>query len=403
MQLRYRTRVQSFWCQLANALSIRKKGDIECIADDLIIEILRKLPAEDVFKCRRVCRRWRALTSSPQFIEEHLNTGCRSILLLQYPLERHLKFYFIDEKLKRKNTMSWSISTKYMPASRMAQVVDSCHGLLLFRCGYPNSNFFVCNPVTQEALILRQPYPEGSVIGIFFHSPTKEYRLLYTHHIQGNQNEFFIARIGSGTTYSWRRLGTTFGHKYFCTPPLIIGKCLYWIVSCYTIHPCADSILEFNIDSEEFKALPHPGTGCYFGGRCQITKFFSKMERDGAALCFVYDDKILVWVLKDHTKWSSWEKMYEVNLWALKKDLHMKIYCQFKIGNIENKELLILVSAENGLLIRYNLETKTIRKIRIRKCNDVLSSQFVVIIDYAKSLVSLKDLCAPHRKRSCEN
>ncbi|XVE60656.1 hypothetical protein DITRI_Ditri05aG0145800 [Diplodiscus trichospermus] len=361
------------------------------VPDNIIVEILSRLSADEVLKCRRVCKKWQDLTSSREFTEKQVRHA-RPISFVQYLWPRdhnsELELYFLDEKLKKKKMMSKRLCTKFMSPclSDHLLLVDSCDGLVLFRSD-STSKIFICNPIMQEVVILKKPYLEGYVFGILFHSLTKEYRLLYTRWISSNHNEFFILTPGSK---SWRRLGTTTcGYGALWVSPLIMNKSIYWAIgSNYT--PCTNSILVFNIEREEFKTLPHPGGQC-FSGQCRGKMIFSTMERYGGALCFDCLDSIKVWVLKDEEK-RIWEKIYDVNLWAMKEDLFLSPYSRFRIGNTQNKELM-LVCSMSGVLIRHNLEKKTIKKIRAKKYK-VRSHWNLCMCNYAKSLVSLKDLYA---------
>ncbi|XVF30584.1 hypothetical protein REPUB_Repub16aG0071000 [Reevesia pubescens] len=370
---------------------------MESLPDDLIVEILSRLPADEVLKFRRVCRKWRALTSSRQFIEQNVKHAS-SILFQQYlhiKLERrlYLEFYFLDEKLKKK-MMRRRVCTWFMNGSidYYPSVVDTCDGLLLLRADNPliSKAFFICNPITQEVLTLMKPYPEGFVFAIFFHSLSKEYRVLYYRLISGNHMEFFIRSLG--LSKYWRRLGT------FCqqTIPIqsckIIDKSIYW-TALPNSTPCTNSIIAFNMENEEFKALGHPGEECSSStGQCREHMALSQFERYGLALCFIYSKAMHVWVLKDHEKWS-WDKMYEVNLdWDVKGYPLQKRY--LTIGSIQNKE--ILLEDIRGVIYRYNLQRNTFTSLlfpsKYQKQRFYFIKKKTILLNFTKSLVSLKEI-----------
>ncbi|OMO90473.1 hypothetical protein COLO4_19135 [Corchorus olitorius] len=128
----------------------------------------------------------------------------------------------------------------------------------------------------------------GGLIGIFFHSSTKEYRFLY---IKTNWNssyhEYFILSLGYKF---WRSLGT-FTHGTCVFASVISNNSPHWLVPRGTA-PCSESILVFNPDLETFKVLPHPGSQCC-SKLCENYMILNRTDQmDGLSLSMIYDKAI---------------------------------------------------------------------------------------------------------------
>ena len=52
-----------------------EQQNIPFLPDDIIVQILLKMPAEQLWKCRTVCKRWYALILNPNFAQKHAQEG----------------------------------------------------------------------------------------------------------------------------------------------------------------------------------------------------------------------------------------------------------------------------------------------------------------------------------------
>ncbi|KAH7853997.1 hypothetical protein Vadar_008944 [Vaccinium darrowii] len=225
----------------------------------------------------------------------------------------------------------------------------SRNGLLVFRptfltCVY----FFVCNPLT-----IRSPVNPGIVCGIFSHPPTKDYRLLFVHRRllckpeEGFDFEYFLYSLRG---QFWRKLGDFPYRPNPHAPPTILNGALHWVVNPYWrnenyIPPCSNSIITFNMDTEEFRSIRHPGLiECPTRNVHECFQFFQMKGK--LAFCSGSSSGIFVWfwVLEDYENWI-WEKRYFVNLdWDLKHypfDTRSLLSDSgIKLVDIQNDELL---------------------------------------------------------------
>ncbi|GMP39815.1 hypothetical protein CsSME_00010505 [Camellia sinensis var. sinensis] len=59
--------IPHLWGQLVCSDTLHKEGFIGLLPDEIIIDILSRLPTNCVLECRKVCKKWLALTSIPYF------------------------------------------------------------------------------------------------------------------------------------------------------------------------------------------------------------------------------------------------------------------------------------------------------------------------------------------------
>ncbi|KAM7481763.1 hypothetical protein LguiB_006346 [Lonicera macranthoides] len=415
------------WDQLVGLCTSCKKGSARCLSDDITIEILSRLPADCVLECRRVCRKWRALTSSPSFAELHLKratTTPPSLFLhwLDYslgssisPSKKHGELnFFVYDKIGQKANSEKRIITKVLCSSGKemyhygAKVVNSCDGLIMFLATCRSAAAFVFNPVTQELITIPCPFALTNPCGIYFHPSTHEYKLLSCAYKELSlPQDYYTYSLKSKV---WKNLNyssycrTTRGHR----PAILLNRCLHWIVHRNdTInnnnnnifnHPCKYAIMVFGTETEDFQVLPHPGDACYYRPN-EHENMHLLGTRDHMYLCHVtWNEVIHVWVLEDYACWV-WNRRYKVNLdWDVKcfpfddNPPNSPSYDTnyLKVLGAHNGELLIYWKARG--LFSYHLEQNTVGKVAIKVEGCVTPSPWASV--YTKSLISLSDIYA---------
>ncbi|KAK2986391.1 hypothetical protein RJ640_008802 [Escallonia rubra] len=250
--------------QLVRSCITRKETVVSPLPDDVIIEILTRLPADFVLECRMVCTKWRKLISSPYFAEEHLKRVDQSTFVQLDCCISHLRKFnmlILDEAAQRGARLtkicvgSESSMTKYHP-----KLFGSCNGLLLFQGLMNRTTLFVSNPTTHEEITLSTPTQRGCPFGIFFHPTTRQYKLLFVQPVWQCYN-YFIQTVGAKM---WRQF-TSFPYRpAWGVSAAISNGSLHWMVDHqyrrrYESGPCQHAIMVFNMDSENIRSMPHPG------------------------------------------------------------------------------------------------------------------------------------------------
>ncbi|KAJ4838767.1 hypothetical protein Tsubulata_040787 [Turnera subulata] len=377
-----------------------KKVEIESLPDDLIINILSRLPADHVLECRRVCKRWRALTSTSSFARLQLKRATPGILAgcMNYRNPRCIYVNSASEGLLQPMRRFLNAALllddegEPIPPHQLAEpniwLLTSRDGLILGRRKEPDY-VVVINPLTQEEITI----PEHSnnenkafTCGLYFHPPTKEYRMLSAF-LQGNYYQYIIVNLP--TSSSWRALS----HRFYCCPAssdaILASGNLHWIVEHNTHiltlkmqkddHPCANSILRFNIFTENLDTMPHPEHGTCPGPSCGQMRL---LEVDGnLSLSHRRGYSVNVWTLADYASWH-WRRRYKLDLAH-----HVFPKCSLKARAhllwIQDDEAFLHL--EQGLFV-YNLKLRTLREIKLSQKNRY------IFCSHTKSLVSLRKI-----------
>ncbi|KAJ4841326.1 hypothetical protein Tsubulata_039531, partial [Turnera subulata] len=184
------------------------------LPDDVIIDILSRLPADHVLQCRRVCKRWRALTSTAYFAQLQLQRATPVVLAGCLDSENP-HCIFVNHASKRRN-----------PDSEIAELNcrDQANYYQYFIANLPT---FSRRPLSQGLIYCCPSSAEATLASGNLHWMLEHRKDIYGTHINA----------------------------------LKMGK---------DDDPCANSILRFDIHTENLSTMPHPEwescTGPSYGG-----------------------------------------------------------------------------------------------------------------------------------------
>lgn len=120
---------------------------IKSFPQDIIVEILLRLPVKSLGRFRSVCKLWLALINDPHFIASHLrHTKTHKLILASHSLYSvNYEATPIDEELV---ALELDFPLKSVPRNAPVQIFGSCNGLL---CIMPVPKvLFLLNPATGE-------------------------------------------------------------------------------------------------------------------------------------------------------------------------------------------------------------------------------------------------------------
>lgn len=178
-----------------------RRADARSVPEELLWEILVRLPAKDLLRCRAVCRSWRRLATSADFLLAHHS------LQPSLPL---VSFHRSISRLSREVTDA-SVETfdlRHSPPGRRPVLAfndynqrhdftihASCDGLLLLTLA--NHRFYICNPATRQWTIL-PGLTGGTVAALYLHRPSGEYRVLFWKDVNTSTiDAYYVLTVGS--------------------------------------------------------------------------------------------------------------------------------------------------------------------------------------------------------------
>lgn len=327
------------------------------------VDILARLSVKRIFICKRVCKTWRDLISSPDFAKLHFARGeafplvrsldpsrvSRTLYLVEPPehssgfdmmcgrplkmkLDTKLKIPLHNEELVIKSVGDANMNShskagiKLRPQDHELNVVHSCNGFLLLSEPFKYSAFvggsnpvMVCNPITREYINLPAAikYDESGKhmnamhYGLGFSPKTNQYKVIRTcGHLarkgtySGSVTEIHI--LGTGT---WKRIGnapSTLLHKV--GSPTYLNGSLHWLCREDIISTC---IMSFDLDNETFQSLsPPPFSPSTTSPSWNLGVTLGELR---GYLC-IYDgsgfEQPKVWVMKEYGVQGSWSKEF---------------------------------------------------------------------------------------------
>ncbi|KAI5009789.1 hypothetical protein ZWY2020_011926 [Hordeum vulgare] len=309
------------------------------LCDDVLVEILVRLPSKSVLRCRAVCKRWRRITTDGSFLSAHAAhaASCtREMIILPGARPQPLHHLQPDDQT----------------VGQLAAVGSTA---------------------VLQRLCLR----------LYLHSPSNEYRLL-CHCVQG---ETLQARLHTEQSYYILSTGSTLPRRLGRAPtqvdlpttwaryevPVAHRGILHW----FSLHSEATrtgKMLAFHTVSETFRLMSRPPERA--GGDTTTTSR-SLFELDGE-LCVAAMQSVTsldIWVLQDY-KAETWMLRHRVTMLGVSNAVTMNMVLSVGSGTI-------LIGSSNCNVARlYNLKDKKMHE-------DVMfESSVPTFLLFSESLVS---------------
>ncbi|KAJ1291775.1 hypothetical protein BS78_02G342200 [Paspalum vaginatum] len=156
--------------------------------EDVVTEILLRLPSSaSVARCRAVCRAWRGITSSPEFVAAYGRRRPLELIVQRSPSDNSvvvdtIPLATLDDVARRRCLHPGA----GYPSGGRDWLMGSCDGLLLFEGFYgPETDhlYWVCDPVTRQWATVPPPQRTRARLtrhcGFYLHRPSGEHRILF--------------------------------------------------------------------------------------------------------------------------------------------------------------------------------------------------------------------------------
>ncbi|XP_024992097.1 putative F-box/LRR-repeat/kelch-repeat protein At1g11620 [Cynara cardunculus var. scolymus] len=296
--------------------------EVSLLPYDLIFKILLLLPAKDLLRLSFVCKTWRRLINSPNFVEAHMSR-CETVLtFLKHVSQPHPNTFSIDTKNPQFTLFEQPSSRKrklqiYLMEFKdgngkisdpnicgFGEILATCDGLVLAR--NRTGSLLILNPTTRKLLPLKSgtiaPHREESY-GFVFSDRAHEYKAV---HVFRDESGHTDSEILSLRTMSWRGgsvpsfgLFRDFNHK-----AVAASGVLYWLPGTHN----ANYLVSMDIFDEKFvtKDLPVNSSGMN-----------DRLIENGGMLNFVAQMtvyRIQLWTLKRNDCDEEWVKRYTINM-----------------------------------------------------------------------------------------
>ncbi|CAO2038021.1 unnamed protein product [Urochloa humidicola] len=350
------------------------------VPEELVVwEILIRLPAKALLRCRAVCRSWRRLTTDAEFLLAHHRRQPSLPLVVFHGQICVSGNAVADATLDafdlraapaaaKRNSVLHFHDSRHCRA-REFKVYASCDGLLL--CSLCNPSLHICNPTTRQLVTLPMSLVGTIVAALYRHSSSGEYRVLYMKRIHpGVNSAYYILNVGNSEP---RRVGLPVPaasvtiKQYIAAgllsvsehPPVLLHSCLHWIF--YSSQE--NALVVFDTISESFRHMSPP--------TAENGRWPHLLDMDGALGISHTDERkmmVKLWVLQDH----------ETEVWSLKYQIELPMVelrgagmdCRFEVSVVSEKGDVLVCCSSSGHIFHCDKKGKLLEKFQ---CHSVLS------------------------------
>ncbi|XP_026451111.1 F-box protein At3g07870-like [Papaver somniferum] len=325
---------------------------MENLPQEIISEILSRLPIETILQCKHVCKTWEKLldhvkvgTIYARGSEDHKK--CSRVRF--FYTEKAYDEIDLDGEVDVNKHYPWYVVSKYNRFCLTLTslfindiLIGSCNGLICLATVllFMHEPIFIFNPFIPNELIVLPPirisdldFDPLVVSGFGYARSTDEYKVIRIYYPNYFWQSPCVGRvevytIGSG--YGWRNKGET--SYCFCNSPgVLVDGNLHWLDYKQW------KVVAFDLVTEEFRVLPSPP--CFFW-LTVVTKVINLIHSPnpfrflednfqlhvlGGFLCVIYNnngDRLDIWVLKTDEKEHKFEWVWkkEFSVECLEKD-----------------------------------------------------------------------------------
>ncbi|XP_057427586.1 F-box/kelch-repeat protein At3g23880-like [Lotus japonicus] len=365
------------------------------MGDDLITEILLRLPVKSLVRFKAVCKFWRSLISDPQFATSHFERAALAPRLV-FITPHGIRTVELEESLHPDHIsepIDYDFSSPhddYNFKNPCPSILGSCRGFLLMRCDRGTS-LYLWNPSTH----VHKPIPlslvdDTNVInhayGFGYHSSKDDYLVVRVSITETSLSDvqFFSFRANmwkyaesvdfpsSFTSTSTQGVDLpTFTNIELCVG-LLFNEAIHWVGSNWVAGRTTFFIIAFDLMEKRLLEIPRPVDLYAHDFLC----FTLWVHRGFFSLSVVRRDTIEIWVMKKYKVQSSWAKTLVISL------NHLYPLCSTKGGDIVMLSGLKLTKySDEGVQGEQQLEC-----INFGTLNSAVPL-------YTESMLSLPDVC----------
>jgi|UniRef100_A0A2N9IC48 F-box interacting protein len=346
------------------------------LPDEVILEILSRLPVKPLLCFRCVSKPWLALIDSPQFIKLHLKQSLKTTTNLSLILSGGYLYSSDFDSLDTAIELDHPLKTPHYET----EIVGSCNGLLCL--SNKKEDVALWNPSTRKykklPVTTLQFAPDGydfsqnTVSGFGYDETSDDYKVVRSLRLNLAENSSSGSEVYSLKNDSWRRLPDyPYNLRYLRSFAMLVSGALHWQVTSKAESNRTNLILAFDLGVEEYRLVPHP----------DLSDKGSQMTVGVLGGCLTmcnncyFTHRLDVWVMKDYGVKESWTKLFSVK----EPSPSLRSFLSFQYGrpvaySKSDGEVLLeqyRLEDKNNRLVWYDLENnKKVKNVKIQGAPD---------------------------------
>ncbi|XP_065869982.1 F-box/kelch-repeat protein At3g23880-like isoform X2 [Euphorbia lathyris] len=351
------------------------------IDEELLTEILKRLPPKSLLKFRSVSKSWYSLITNPSFISIHTKHTTISTPNSPKSLLRHYSWIHKQEQYSIHGGISTSSSSDnhlvfpFKSYSQYFEIIGSCNGLVCLSDSHRiNSHTIILwNPAIRKSLILPSPSITLNqiymfVLGFGFDFKSSDYKVVrVVYRMRRNQIEIKPqVEVHALGINSWRRIRITSPPRYVISElslQVFLNGAVHWIG--YNPSESDDfrdlSIVLFDMTREVFDEMRLPDSVCGLSVldlcifRSKEMLCLMQYSRNSRSQWIRYGS-CSIWVMKEYGNVDSWSKNFTIDLQGgVGKALGVR----------DDGEMLVVMSS--GDLASYDIQSQEISHLGIKE------------------------------------
>ncbi|KAK9949274.1 hypothetical protein M0R45_004807 [Rubus argutus] len=310
----------------------------EHLPEDIIVQILYRLPVKPIVRFKCVSKRWCSIVSAPQFTKSQFKFASERKTLshrLLLSTCSQLESFDLQTPSFRDDASVRKLAFPFKQPERAVKILGSCNGMVFVATeSHYHDNSYIWNPTT--GLLLKLPNPSYRVgscpavphcgcpsymdgmcpvvphCGFGYVSATDDYKVV----VAGSfRNSTVPVEIYSSKANSWKRIESQplfSSDKGFAGPEgTFSNEALHWLFASEK-----PTIIAFDLVKEKFRERPLPllkedgetnnflhDMGVVSGG-CLCVASYDEHDSDG--------EIIQLWVMMDYDVCESWTKLVKL-------------------------------------------------------------------------------------------
>ncbi|XP_074335731.1 F-box protein CPR1-like isoform X2 [Apium graveolens] len=340
------------------------------LPNELIDEILCRLPVKPVLRFRCVSKGWCSLIDSNAFIKKHLkktlecNIGGGLIINGDGG-----DFYLADfDSLDDADASAVRIDAPIKNLLVESQFVGASNGLI---CVWQNqmNDVFLFNPATRKSRKIANSSPqmfptsfsqfESFTCGFGYDQTNDDYKVVKVAECYSSRFRGKLAILYSLKTNTWTRIRNFPANIRITSNECVFTNgSLHWTAITNPVNG-KDIILAFDLQLEQFKEVPSPPIT-----RALVNFNWKCLVGVGECLCFTdnYPESSMdVWLMKDYGARNTWYKAFTVEQRST-----LGSFSSFSPIAFSKSHSDVLLLEVDGKLVWYDPERKTVKNLRIR-------------------------------------
>ncbi|KAL1218893.1 F-box protein [Cardamine amara subsp. amara] len=360
------------------------------IPPDVLMDIISRLPAKSVGKCRCVSKLWALILSRPEFDELFMakSSTCPQILLGYSGGELP---FFTSPQLQ--NPLVASPHRTYIPDDMCRISGPVVRGWVCIE--YPRDMFVICNPMTGKSITL--PHLKGQMFcvkSLLGYDPIdKQFKVLCVAWRPSNPYnippEHYVLTLGTQQQMVWRTVECCKPNRpsLLCEDGVCINGVLYYmaninrydqdiVIVCFDIR---SEKLSFINQPEDMWNLSYQSRLINHKGRLGLIYSPSYEIINGHTTCFCW------WVLKDTEKHEWTKRSYELpqSWWDLVGNTKLRI-----LGTTSTCEIVLSPEylSDQFYIVYYNFEKNIVRRVGVQGIERFKPLEVFCFLDYLEDL-----------------